>query len=159
MPIIIDGYNLLISVQKSYEEYEFLDEASLCWFVSEYRKRTRNYAQVIFDGTGPLDKSELSGIDNLEVYFSGPDTEADDIIEEKIQEYSAPKKLVVVSTDRRLRAAAGKRKSISVTSDIFWMTLIAQLDKKRPVPEPKEKRHGISEDQADQWLEEFGLDD
>lgn len=159
MPIIIDGYNLLRAIQKGDEQYESLDEASLCRFISEYLKRTRTYAQVIFDGTGPLDKSELSGVDNLEVFFSGPDTEADDIIEEKILEYSAPKRLVVVSTDRRLRAAAGKRKATSVTSDIFWMSLIEQLDKKRPTPEPKEKRHGITELETDQWLDEFGLDD
>jgi len=159
MPIIIDGYNLLRSVQNCYEQYASLDEAALCSFLSEYLKRTRTYAQIIFDGTGPLDKSELGGIENLEVYFSGPDTEADEIIEEKIQEYSAPKRLVIVSTDRRIRDAASRRKATAVTSDIFWVSLIEQLDKKMPIPEPKEKRHGITEAETDQWLDEFGLED
>lgn len=157
MPVIIDGYNLLRSVQKI-EEYQSLDEASLCRIISEYLVRVRAYGQIIFDGTGPRDKSELSGIDNIEVYFSGVDLEADDIIEEKIEEYSAPKNMVVVSTDRRIRAAATKRKSTSVTSDIFWMSMIEQLDRKKPTPMPKEKRHGITETEADAWMDEFDLE-
>jgi predicted RNA-binding protein with PIN domain len=157
MPIIIDGYNLLRSVQKI-EEYQSLDEAALCRIISEYLQRVRTYAQVIFDGLGPRDKSDLSGIDNVEVYFSGENLEADDVIEEKIEEYSAPKNMVVVSTDRRIRAAAAKRKSISVTSDLFWISMIEQLDKKKPTPMPKQKRHGITETEADAWLDEFDLD-
>jgi len=157
MPIIIDGYNLLRWVQ-NIEEYQSLDEAALCRIVSEYLVRVRTYAQVIFDGLGPRDKSELGGIDNLEVFFSGEHLEADDIIEEKIAEYSAPKNMVVVSTDRRIRAAATKRKSISVTSDLFWLSMIEQLDKKKPTPMPKEKRHGLTEDETDAWLDEFDLE-
>ncbi|MBW8017160.1 MAG: hypothetical protein FVQ82_13320 [Planctomycetes bacterium] len=157
MPIIIDGYNLLRWVQ-GIEEYQSLDEASLCRIVSEYLVRVRTFAQVIFDGIGPPDKSELGGIDNLEVFFSGENLEADDIIEEKIEEYSAPKNMVVVSTDRRIRAAANKRKSISVTSDIFWLSMIEQLDKKKPTPMPKEKRQGITESETDAWMDEFDLE-
>lgn len=148
---------MLRSVQKI-EEYQSLDEASLCRIISEYLLRVRTYAQVIFDGLGPRDKSELSGIDNLEVYFSGQDLEADDIIEEKIEEYSAPKNMVVVSTDRRIRAAATRRKSISVTSDLFWVSMIEQLDRKKPTPMPKEKRHGLNEMETDQWMDEFDLE-
>ena len=157
MPIIIDGYNLLRWVQ-NIEEYRHLDEAGLCRFLSEYLLRVRTHAQIIFDGMGPRDKSELGGIDNIEVFFSGENLEADDIIEEKIEEYSAPKNMIVVSTDRRIRAAATRRKSTSVTSDLFWLSLIEQLDKKKPVPMPKEKRHGITESEADAWLDEFDLD-
>jgi predicted RNA-binding protein with PIN domain len=157
MPIIIDGYNLLRSVQRI-EEYQSLDEAALCRIISEYLLRVRTYAHVVFDGIGPPDKSELSGIDNLEVYFSGEHLEADDVIEEKIEEYSAPKNMIVVSTDRRIRAAAAKRKSVSVTSDLFWLSLIEQLDKKKPTPMPKEKRHGITESEADAWMDEFDLE-
>ncbi|MBW8035722.1 MAG: hypothetical protein FVQ79_08875 [Planctomycetes bacterium] len=159
MPIIIDGYNLLRWVQSIDSAYADLDEAPLCRMISLYLIRTRNRAQVIFDGVGPPDKRELANIANMEVYFSGPDREADDIIEDKILESSAPKGLVVVSSDRRIRTAAQKRKATSVKADYFWLSLIEQLDKKKPMPEPKEKRNGISEHEADQWLNEFGLDD
>lgn len=157
MPIIIDGYNLLRWVQKLDPVYATLDEASLCRMISQYLVRTRSLAQVIFDGMGPPDKRELANIANMEVYFSGPDCEADDIIEEKILESSAPKGLVIVSSDRKVRAVAQRKKTTSVKSNYFWLSLIEQLDKKPPVPEPKEKRNGISEHETDQWLDEFGF--
>ncbi len=159
MPIIIDGYNLLRWVQSIDPAYADLDEAPLCRIISQYLIRTRSRAQIIFDGLGPPDKRELANIANMEVYFSGPDREADDIIEDKIEESSAPKGLVVVSSDRRIRAAAQRRKATSLKVDFFWLSLIDQLDKKPPTPEPKEKRNGISEYEANQWLDEFGLDD
>ena len=157
MLIIIDGYNLLRCVQ-NIEEYQNLDEAGLCRFISEYLQRVRTYGQIIFDGIGPPDKSELGGIDNLEVYFSGENLEADDIIIEKIEEYSAPKNMVVVSSDRQIRSAATRKKATAVTSDIFWLSMIEQLDKKKPTPMPKEKRHGLNESETDAWMDEFGLD-
>ena len=159
MPIIIDGYNLLRWVERLDPVYAAIDEASLCRMISQYLIRTRTHAQVIFDGIGPPDKRELANIANMEVYFSGQDREADDIIEEKILESSAPKGLVIVSSDRRIRAAAGKRKATSIKSDYFWLSLIEQLDRKKPTPEPQEKRNGISESETDQWLDMFGLDE
>jgi len=156
MLIIIDGYNLLRCVQ-NIEEYQRLDEAGLCRFVSEYLVRVRMNGQIVFDGIGPPDKSELGGIDNLEVYFSGENFEADDIIIEKIEEYSAPKNMVIVSSDREIRATAVRKKATAVTSDVFWLSMIEQLDKKKPTPMPKEKRQGITESETDAWMDEFGL--
>ena len=136
MPIIIDGYNLLRWVERLDSVYAAIDEASLCRMISQYLVRTRTHAQVIFDGIGPPDKRELANIANMEVYFSGPDREADDIIEDKILESSAPKGLVIVSSDRRIRATAQRKKATSVKSDYFWLSLIEQLDRKKPTPEP-----------------------
>lgn len=157
MPVIIDGYNLLRAVQKTDEGVTLLDEAALCRVISEYLRRIRDHGHVFFDGTGPPDKSEMGGLGNVEVYFSGPNIEADDMIEEKILDCSAPKRLVVVSTDRRIRAAARKRKAISVRSEIFWDALIKQLDKQVPTKEPREKRHGITEGETDQWMDLFDI--
>jgi len=158
MPVIIDGYNLLRSIQKTCEELEALTEAGLCRTLSEYLKRVRDHGHIVFDGTGPPDKSNLGGFGNLEVYFSGPHTDADSVIEQKILDNTAPKSLIVVSSDRRLKTAAGKRKAISVSSDIFWNGVIQQLDKKKVTPEPKQKRHGLTEIETDQWMDLFDLD-
>jgi hypothetical protein len=109
---------------------------------------------------GPPDKSAFGGIPGLEVYFSGPSCEADDVIEDKIVDNTAPKSLVVVSSDRRIRTAAAKRKAIDVNAELFWQTLLARLEKQanRPAPEPTEKRHGLTEKEADLWLDLFDLD-
>jgi len=159
MPYLIDGYNLLRAVQKL-EEFSTLTNVQMCRAVSDYLSCIRDRGHVVFDGIGPPDKSAFGGMSCLEVYFSGESREADDIIEDKIADNSAPKSLVVVSSDRRLRQAAAKRKAIDAPADLFWQTLLAQLEKQanRPAPEPAEKRHGLTEREADLWLDLFDFD-
>lgn len=158
MPFLIDGYNLLRYIQQSDEQFEILNESGLCRIVSQYLSRKRSFGQIVFDGLGPPDKSDLSGFGNMEVYFSGQDIEADEIIEEKILINTAPKRLIVVSTDRRIRAAAHKRKAVSVRSDLFFIEVTKTLEKRTITPEPKEKRSGITEAEAEQWIDFFDLD-
>lgn len=159
MPYLIDGYNLLRSVQKL-EEFASLTDVQLCRAVSDYLRCVRDHGHIVFDGVGPPDKSAFGGIPSLEVYFSGPSLEADDIIEDKIKDNSAPKSLIVVSSDRRLRSTAAKRKAKDVPSELFWQNLLLQLDKQasRPAPEPSEKRHGLTERETDVWLDIFDLE-
>ena len=161
MPLIVDGYNLLRFVQ-SEGHFENLVEVGLCRILSDYLVSVRDRGHIIFDGTGPPDKhdfEQLGGLTNLEVYFSGADYEADDIIMEKIEDSSAPKSLIIVSTDREIRAAAAARKATSVRADVFWQVLIGRLEaQQKAVHEPKEKRRGITESETDQWLDFFGID-
>jgi predicted RNA-binding protein with PIN domain len=163
MPVIVDGYNLMHVIQKSDEDFANLTEVGLCKIISEYLKRVRDRGHIVFDGTGPYDKTDmewLGGIENLEVYFSGNDAEADEIIEQKILDSSAPKSLVVVSTDRRIRAAAKKRKATALRSEIFWLEIIRHMENQnKPTIEPKQKRQGLTEGETDQWLDYFGLDE
>ena len=163
MPVIVDGYNLRHVIQKSDEDFANLTEVGLCKIISEYLKRVRDRGHIVFDGTGPYDKTDmewLGGMENLEVYFSGKDAEADEIIEQKILDSSAPKSLVVVSTDRRIRAAASKRKAIPLRSEIFWQEIIIHMEhQNKPTIEPKQKRQGLTEGETDQWLDYFGLDE
>ena len=159
MPYLIDGYNLLRAVQKT-EEFSTLTDVQMCRAISDYLSSVRDHGHVVFDGIGPPDKAAFGGIPGLEVYFSGASCEADDIIEDKIFDNTAPKSLVVVSSDRRIRQAAAKRKAIDVPADLFWQTLLARLEKQanRPAPEPMEKRLGLTEREADLWIDLFDLD-
>ena len=159
MPYLIDGYNLLRAVQ-GIEEFSALTDIQMCRGVSDYLISVRDHGHVVFDGIGPPDKAAFGGIPSLEVYFSGESCEADDIIEDKISDNTAPKSLVVVSSDRRIRTAAAKRKALDVPANLFWQTLLARLEKQanRPAPEPTEKRHGLTEREADLWLDIFDLD-
>jgi len=158
MPVIIDGYNLLKTIQRTDEEFETLTEAGLCRTLSEYLKRIRDHGHIVFDGLGPPDKSNLGPFGNLEVYFSGPDSDADTIIEQKILDNSAPKSLLIVSTDRRLRTAAGKRKAACIRSELFFQEVIRQLDRKKPTPEPQQKRQGLTDSETETWMDLFDLD-
>jgi predicted RNA-binding protein with PIN domain len=156
MPIIIDGHNLLHTTHKSEEGSHTLNDVQLCRIVGRYLKLTGQTGEIIFDGTGPPDKSGFDGISNLEVFFAGQDT-ADTVIERKIKANTAPKRLTVVSSDRRLRRAAQARRATAVKSEDFWKDVQKQLKRKRAPKEPKEKRLGLTESETEQWLDFFGI--
>jgi predicted RNA-binding protein with PIN domain len=110
MPIIIDGHNLLHTIRKTNEELQSISDIQLCQVISKYLKLTGQKGEIVFDGTGPRDKSVFDNIINLEVLFAGQATDADGVIEHKIRLNTAPKRLKIVSSDRRLRKAAQTRK-------------------------------------------------
>ena len=157
MPVIIDGYNLLRSIEKL--GLEDITDVKMCHVISHYLKSNDDWGVVVFDGIGPRDKSGFN-FSNLKIVFSGANTEADSIIEKEIAENSAPKRLIVVSSDRRIRFAAKKRSAPDVKSDIFWHQVIqymAMQTRARGRTEPREKFNGISEAETEQWLKIFGF--
>jgi len=158
MALLIDGHNLLHSVQKTEEDFESISDVRLCRFISEYLKQTGGKGEIIFDGTGPRDKSGFDNISCLEVFFAGLGSDADTIIEDKIKINTAPRSLTVVSSDRRLRDAGRARKATVVKSQVFWNNLCKQLSRKRTTKEPAAKRRGLSESEIKQWLKFFGLE-
>ena len=156
--IIIDGHNLLHSIVKIEHESEPISDIQLCWVVSRYLKLIGEKGEIIFDGTGPRDKSRFDNIDKLEVFFAGLGTDADTVIENKIRANTAPKRLSIVSSDRRLRDSARTRKATAIKSEVFWDNLQKQLRRKRTVKEPEAKRFGLSESETKQWLKFFGIE-
>ena len=155
---IIDGHNLLWAVQKAGEDAESISDVQLCCIVGRYLKQIGESGEIIFDGTGPIDKSRFDNITNLQVLFVGRATDADTVIEQKIKVCTAPRRLTVVSSDRRLRKAARTRKAAAVKSEDFWNDVAKQLSRKKAAKEPTEKRLGLTESETQQWLEFFGLE-
>jgi hypothetical protein len=158
MPVIIDGHNLLRAIQKVDEDSESISDVQLCYTVGRFLKLTGEKGEIIFDGTGPPDKSRFDNISNLEVFFAGLGSDADTVIEDKIKASTAPKRLTVVSSDRRLRDAARARKAASVKSQVFWDNVQKQLRRKRTIKEPPAKRRGLTESETRQWLKFFDIE-
>ncbi len=158
---IIDGYNLLWAVHKIDQEYGELADVQLCRIVGRYLKTIGEKGEIIFDGTGPRDKSEFDNTADVEVLFVGAGTDADTVIEEKIKANTAPKRLTVVSTDRRLRRAARTRRAAAIKSEDFWREVCKQLSRKNrgKKREPGEKQWGLSTGETEQWMKFFGLEE
>ena len=156
--VIIDGYNLLYAIHKVDEGPESISDVALCRIIGRYLKQIGEAGEIIFDGTGPRDKSRFDDISNLEVFFAGLGTDTDTIIEDRIKINTAPKRLTIVSSDRRLRKAAQARKATAVKSDIFWSNLQKQLSRKKGIREPAAKWQGLTDSETKQWLEFFGLE-
>jgi predicted RNA-binding protein with PIN domain len=155
---IIDGHNLLHAIRKTEQDCQELSDVQLCLIVGRYLTLIRKTGEIIFDGTGPRDKSGFDNISNLEVSFAGQGTDTDSVIEDKIRASTAPKGLTIVSSDRRLRRAARTRKAFVIKSVDFWNNVQKQLSRKKPKTEPIEKRMGLTEGETQQWLEFFGLE-
>ena len=156
--IVIDGHNLLWAVQGSAGSPEVRDEIHLCRLIGRYLERITDAGEIVFDGTGPSDKSDFDNINRLEVRFSGLRNDADSVIERKIEASSATREMTVVSSDRRLRRAAQSRRATAVKSEQFWKTVQIELRRQPTEREPSAKHHGLSESETDQWLEMFGFD-
>lgn len=156
--IVIDGHNLLWAVQGRADGAGVEDEVALCRLISQYLRSISESGEIVFDGTGPSDKSVFDNISNLDVFFSGLKTEADNIIEDKIAASSATREMMVVSSDRRLRRAAQARRARTIKSEEFWANIQKELSRKKIEREPSAKHHGLSESETDQWLEMFGLE-
>ncbi len=159
MALIIDGYNLLRIIEAESDSAAPMDVKELCDKLRAYLKTAKENAKIVFDGTGPLDKTGIEGGGRLSVIFSGTHREADDIIEDLIRTDSAARLLKVVSNDRRIKHAAKKKKATPVPCDDFWKQLIKTTEQaNRRIAEPKGKAGGITESETDLWMKEFGLD-
>ena len=156
--VIVDGHNLLHTVCKL-EEYKSVGDVQLCRIVGRYLKQVGEKGEIVFDGTGPRDKSGFDNVTNLEVTFAGQGADADTVIEGRIKASTGPRRLTGVSTDRRLRVAAQKRRATIVKSHVFWSDVQKQLrQKKKTIKEPIEKVIGLSEGEAEQWLKLFHIE-
>ncbi|MHC4075808.1 MAG: NYN domain-containing protein [Planctomycetota bacterium] len=158
MPVIIDGYNLLHSIQNVSEGSGSIDDIQMCRIVGQYLGFVGEQGVVVFDGIGPPEKSGFYNIGNLEVIFSGQRSDADTVIEIKIKASTAPKRLRIVSSDRRLRDAARARKATVTKSEQFWYDIQKRLSRKKTKKEPSAKCRGISGSETRQWLKLFGLE-
>jgi len=157
MPVVIDGHNLLHAIQKSHEEFESITAVGLCQIINKYLKSNNERGEIVFDGTGPRDKTGFEGMSNLEVVFAGLGSDADTVIENKIKANTAPKRLTVVSCDRRVRSAAKARRAISLKSPLFWEKIWKWSSRKRAFKEPQAKKNGLTESETKKWLEFFDL--
>jgi predicted RNA-binding protein with PIN domain len=158
MGLLIDGNNLLYALAEVDRQ---LSRAAMCEVIHLYCQAAGTSARVVFDGPEPLPDvaAQIAAQPDVAVSYAAPRS-ADEIIVEQIAADSAPKRLVVVSTDRQIRKAARRRKCQSVRSEHFAARIQKTLNQPpapRPV-EPEEKRKGLAPEQTRRWLREFGYE-
>ena len=157
---IVDGNNLLWALHERFEEREIATEVELCRVLGRFFAATAEDGQVVFDGGGPASKGDFDSVTNVEVVFAGFHKDSDSIIEEKIKANTAPRRLTVVSSDRRLRKAAALRKATAIKSEDFWAEVQKELRRRKPQKkEPMEKNEGLTESETEHWMDLFGLDE
>jgi uncharacterized protein len=172
---LIDGYNLMHAAgaigarEVGREAFQrkrrrFLNELADSLGVERARETT-----VVFDATTPPADFPLeSSYKGVTLIFALGDENADARIEQLIGAHSAPKSLTVISSDRRVRQAATRRKAKAVKAEDF-LDLVDRWKKRHgaenssraaPSPPPFDRNSPPTAEEAAHWLETFGhLDD
>jgi len=170
--LLIDGYNVIAPVAPPgrmpdprwlQRERNQLVQRLVEHLPADLRSRTC----VVFDAADPpADRPPEFIVDQIEIKFAVGYPEADDLLEDLIATHSVPKQLAVVSSDRRVQAAARRRGAPAFESQAWLdhlldgrLDLAIQLDSGagQGSGEQSDKPKSIAKDEVQQWLDEFGL--
>jgi predicted RNA-binding protein with PIN domain len=123
---LIDGYNVMYAAgwlrgglrREAFRRARrrFLDDV-----VASFDAETLGEITVVFDASVPPGDLPVAGAyRGLNVIFALEDESADDRIEQLIARHSTPKMLTVVSSDRRIRQAAERRRARALPAEDYW---------------------------------------
>jgi len=154
MPYLIDGYNVYHAALKVEGEWARLVPAALCRFLAVDMGLMREKGTVVFDGARRRGETlNLEPPETLAVVYCGRGKDADTLIKMMIADNSAPKRLVVVSSDREILRAARRRKAKCLTSLEYLEAMIRRtLQRPHRRREPIEKWVGLSDGDLYGWL-------
>jgi uncharacterized protein len=167
MKLLIDGYNLMYATgylgrrvgAEAFrkERRRFLNEIAGALDPAEAQQTT-----IVFDASPEFHYlPQETNHEGLAVEFAVDDENADARIEWLIAHHATPKSLTVVSSDRRIRQAAHRRRSQVLTSEDFLERLNLRRERRPTEPEPPPtaedvaREHGLSASESAYWQSEF----
>ena len=123
--LLVDTYNVLHVTGVLPPELAGPDAVGLARLMARSRYAGRP-AWLVCDGAPPgsrrsggVIRQPAPGVESVEIVYAGPGRDADSAIERLIERDSAPKRLLVVSSDRRILKAARKRRCAAMPSEAF----------------------------------------
>lgn len=132
--LLIDAYNVLWLGDASEPHGPDLSVSGLLRLVAHSRYRRRPI-QLVCDGFPPQgegvpaptlgSKVSIVRLGPGEIVYSGHAGSADDVIERVLATHSSPRSLLVVSSDNRIKRAAGRRRAATVSSEAFLKQILA----------------------------------
>ena len=161
MPLLIDGNNVLCSTMPP--GLAGLDELGLCRLVAA-SGLGGGHTTVVCDGPARGRGDPCLAANDVELIYAGPGKPADPLIVDLIDRDTAPKRLIVVSSDHAIQRAAHRRRAAAWDSQRFihelTTALAARPSRARGGADPAAKVQPgtISDLDARRWAREFGLD-
>ncbi len=163
MPILIDGYNLLnaaniVAIGPGPYSLEKSRRSLLHFLMSVSSGEEQATMTVVFDGREAppgLDKEQTYG--SIRVLFSAIGTEADDLIEDLLPTYSAPRSLTVVSSDHRVQRAARRVQATAIDSDAWVRERLTRRAQRSldDLPDHRTRPMDLSKEEIAAWIAEF----
>lgn len=153
MPALIDCYNVLHEPMPP--SLAGLDTAGLCVALSRTSWRSTGVVVVCDGAPGALGLLE-SPVEGVELVYSGGGRSADAEIIDRINAHTAPRRLVVVSSDHEIQQAARRRRARVWTSERFVAWLASAMGRRTPRTD-KPSTGKLDPDSARAWLKEFGV--
>jgi uncharacterized protein len=163
MALLIDGYNLL-NVTSIFgqagpgTELHRTRLALLNFLSSCISKRERQHTAIVFDAAGaPPGLPQRLTHDGMTVHFARRHSDADEMIEELLEQCAAPRSLLVVSSDHRVQRAARHHGASFIDSENWYAEQLAIRQRNRNAEDRAAKPSGeMTPDELNYWLREFG---
>jgi predicted RNA-binding protein with PIN domain len=163
MTLIIDGYNLLnvtgiVGCGRRPASLERSRRALLDFLAASLNPDQLPHTTVVFDAKdSPPKLPQLVVHRGLTVRYATGYDNADALIEELIRAESAPRQLIVVSSDHGIQRMARRRRATAIDSDQWYAGLVQQRRVERLNDEPTDvkPRVPLSAAEVEAWMREF----
>ena len=154
MRVLVDTFNVLHMTGILPPGLAGLDVAGLAALIGTSRW-AENHVVLVCDGMPPQEgPPRLPG--QIRAIYSRQ-KEADEILERLIADSSAPRSLLVVSSDRRVRRAASRRNARDLESDRFLRLLLEDRQARRNQPEPHHRPASLKPGEVNTWKNLFDV--
>jgi uncharacterized protein len=162
MALLIDGYNLLhvtdiFGAAGPGTELHRTRLALLNFLAAAISKRERSQTTIVFDAAGaPPGLPGMITHQGMTINFARRNSDADEMIEDLLQQHRTPKTLVVVSSDHRVQRAARSRGATFVDSAQWYAERRALLREREVETGAAKPNAPPTGDEVNYWLGKFG---
>jgi predicted RNA-binding protein with PIN domain len=164
MALLIDGYNLLnvtgIFAQAGPGTELHRTRVALLNFLSaSIDQRERKVTTIVFDAAGaPPGLPRTIKHDGITVHFAQRHSDADEMIEELLEQHREPRSLLVVSSDHRVQRAARHVGASFLDSEEWYSQRLALCRERRATADDAVAKPtgDLTSDELNYWLREFG---